>query len=813
MENNTPDREKTGSDLFMEQNAGDTHDIKRAVNLNNNINNNIANTEIIENAARMENMENTGNPAARSQEKSQTGLKSGLKAGLKARFKKETPDNAIRPKKSTEARKRRRKRIRIAVILIIIAIFIIFAVRRFTGNSGEDDTMILTDFVRYGAITAKVEGNGVTRAKNSETMMTPAAGTVREILVEEGDAVSAGDLLYVMESESARQAVSDAEDGVQAARDAVDRAVEGVRTAEESVRTAEEGVRTAEESVRTAEESVRTAEESVRTAEDGVRTAQDNVRTEEEGVRTEEENVTRARENVKTEQEGVDAALKRVETAQKDLDDARKKRDDLTLEADWAGKLTETKKLNAGDSLSEGTVVAVLVDDGYLRLTQWFSGGFLHEIREGQRAMISIPALMSTIEGEVEKVHENSRINPDDGASYFSVDIIMRNAGVLAAGMTASAAIETDSDRAVSPDAGELEYIRTKELKTGATGDVVESFLEDYHAVEAGELLLILDGEQVEDAITDAEKALEDRQDEVENARKRVTDAQNNVTEAQKRVDSQKRRVTDAEKAVESARKGVESAQKGVTDAQRGVETAKRGVTEAERTVETNRKAVDEALKKVEDAEKTLEKCRAVSPIDGKVVGLDLTVGEEVSSGKAAMTISDPSVISVSATVDERNMGYIKKGMSVELNQFDKISQGIVESVSLSSTLNNGVATYPMLITADNADEILQINSNIQYSLVASQNDNCLIVPVQCVHNVSNMDGESLTVVYIKSEMPPENALEDIIDSETVPEGFWPVEVKTGIQDSFNVEILSGLQEDDEVFTQMQMNYGFGMYY
>ena len=70
-----------------------------------------------------------------------------------------------------------------------------------------------------------------------------------------------------------------------------------------------------------------------------------------------------------------------------------------------------------------------------------------------------------------------------------------------------------------------------------------------------------------------------------------------------------------------------------------------------------------------------------------------------------------------------------------------------------------------------------------------------------------------MTVVYIKSEIPPENALEDIIDSETVPEGFWPVEVKTGIQDSFNVEILSGLQEDDEVFTQMQMNYGFGMYY
>ncbi len=703
-----------------------------------------------------------------------------------------------RPKKSTEAKKRRRKRIRLIVILIIVIAGIVFAARNLLKGGGESDSMILTDFAQYGAITATVEGSGVTRAKNSETMMTPAAGTVREIFVEEGDVVSAGDLLYIIDSEAARKAVTDAEDGVQTARDAVTRAEEGVRTAEEGVRTAEEGVRTAEESVRTAEESVRTAE--------------DNVHTEEEGVRTEQENVTKARENVKTEQEGVDAALKRVETAEKDLADARKKREDLTLEADWEGKLTDTQKLNIGDKITEGTVVATLVDDARLRLTQWFSGGFKNEIHEGQRAEVTIPALMSTVEGYVEKAHENERINPDDGALYFSVDILMENAGGLAAGMSASAMIDTDSEKAVSPDPGKLEYMRTKELKAGATGDVLQSFLEDYHPVAEGELLLILDGEEVEKAIEDAEKVVEDRQNDVENARKRVTDAENNVSEAQKRVDSQRRRVTDAQKTVESARKGVTDAQKSVETAQRGVETAKRGVTDAERTVETNQKAVEEAIKKVEEAQKILDKCQAVSPIDGKVVGLDLTVGEEAASGKAAMTISDPSMISVSATVDERNMSYIKKGMSVDLNQFDRIATGIVDSISLSSTLSNGVATYPMVITVDNSDETLQINSNIQYSLVASQNDHCLIVPVQCVRNVSNMDGESLTVVYVTGEEPPENALDDIIDNETIPENFWPVEVRTGIQDSFNVEILSGLEEGMEVFTQMQTDFGFGMF-
>ena len=54
-------------------------------------------------------------------------------------------------------------------------------------------------------------------------------------------------------------------------------------------------------------------------------------------------------------------------------------------------------------------------------------------------------------------------------------------------------------------------------------------------------------------------------------------------------------------------------------------------------------------------------------------------------------------------------------------------------SVSLSSTINNGVATYPMVISVDNTEETLQVNSYINYTLTASENDNCLILPIQCV--------------------------------------------------------------------------------
>ena len=46
--------------------------------------------------------------------------------------------------------------------------------------------------VQYGSITATVEGSGLTRAKNSETITIATAGVVQEVLVQRGDLVSPG---------------------------------------------------------------------------------------------------------------------------------------------------------------------------------------------------------------------------------------------------------------------------------------------------------------------------------------------------------------------------------------------------------------------------------------------------------------------------------------------------------------------------------------------------------------------------------------------------------------------------------------------
>ena len=217
-------------------------------------------------------------------------------------------------------------------------------------------------------------------------------------------------------------------------------------------------------------------------------------------------------------------------------------------------------------------------------------------------------------------------------------------------------------------------------------------------------------------------------------------------------------------------------------------------------TIQQNLEAAEEDLR---IAEENLANCNAVAPIGGKIIGLMATMGSEIPANTTLVTISDTTAITISANVDERNISYIKPGMMVELNQWGTYGMGIVESVSLSSTISNGVATYPIVISADNFDESIQVNSYISYKLTASQNDNCLVLPIQSVRTVGLEDGSMATVVYVKSDERPENAIDVPYVDEEIPEGFWPVAVEIGIQDNYNVEIKSGVEEGTEVFTQI----------
>ena len=524
------------------------------------------------------------------------------------------PGSAPTPPKSKKKRKKTTRRI-IALVLVIALGFGLY--RHFGKKGSTGEQQVVKDTVMYGSITSTVEGSGMVKAKNSETITLATAGTVTDVFVTEGQQVMAGDPLFTYDSPAAEKEVRDAKAD--------------------------------------------------------------------------------------------------IEGYQKKLNAAYKDIAALTLTAPYAGKLLETVQLTVGDEVS-GQKVATLVDDTRMRLTQYFSYAYEGELYAGQTVQVSIPALMATVEGTVEKVHMVKRVT-SEGSELFSAEIVVPNAGVLAKDMEASATVVVNGETVYPYEAGKLDYYRTSELSIPA-GTVVATNLIDYLSVSAGEPLVQVNGENTENTIFDLEQSLQ------------------------------------------------------------------------------------KAQKELEEAEKNAAYANAVAPIDGMVIGLSITPGQEITASATALTISDTNTVTISATVDERNVSYLKVGMGVDLNQWGNPSFGTISSVSLSSSVNNGVATYPFTIEADNADGTLQINSNINYNLTASQSDNCLVLPIQAVRTVGLEDGTSATVVYLKADSMPDNAIELPYSDETIPEGFYPVQVEIGIQDNNNVEIKSGVEQGAEVFTQ-----------
>ena len=518
-----------------------------------------------------------------------------------------------------------------------------------------------------------------------------------------------------------------------------------------------------------------------------------------------------------TARDAVTEAQKSVDNCNKELQAVYDKIAELSITAPHAGNLREVADLKVGDTVNEGDTIATLVNDTKLRLSLYYSYAYEGDIKVGQTAQISIPAIMAPVTGKVEQINKVRFVSPE-GATHFEVVLVLDNPGTLAEGMDASAGLTAADGTPIYPyQNGKLEYDESTKITAKATGPVERVSLLDYGDVKAGQLLVQLGAKDTDEEIASKENAL---------------------------------------------------------------------------------KAAQE---KLEEATKELEKYNAVAPIDGTVLQCSLTEGQEVSSGQG-ITIADTSQMIIEIQVDERNARYIKAGMMVDINQYGTPYVGIVESVSMTASGENGVASIPAVVTVDNYDGSMIPGTYAEYSFVASESEDCLTVPVQAVKYVSfanvqlpetldadpsagmddgmmddgmmddgmmddgmmddgmmdggMMDGgmvdggvEALpqsysggafadplgmiavpmpggggvvgggsmggssggasddstgVIVWVKSKEAPANAILEPDPTWDCPEGFWAVPVEVGLSDNSKVEITRGLAEGQEVFIGYQ---------
>lgn len=438
-------------------------------------------------------------------------------------------------------------------------------------------------------------------------------------------------------------------------------------------------------------------------------------------------------------QDLVDAAKENLDKLNKDMADLQDEAANLTVRAPFAGKLQDVQTFESDQDVSKGATVATLVNDKKLKLSLYFSYAYENEIKVGQSVEVSIPAVMRTFTGSVEKINKVSYISPE-GAVHFEAVIVFDNPGTLTAGMDASAVLTAKDGTQIYPyQNGKTEFYETRTITAKASGPVSgKGNLLNYANVSAGEALLYLGSSTIDSDIRA-------KQEEISNAQDKLAEAQ-----------------------------------------------------------------------------KGLDNFNAVSPIDGTVTSCTLVEGQDVKSGDTVITISNTSVMVVEITVDDRNISFVQPGMSVNLTDWNNNTyMGTVTSINMAgATSQNGMTNYPVTLTVDNYDGSLISGMWLDYSFVASQSDDCMMVPMQSVKYVSDANGDTYSVVFIQSDSKPDNTVElDIPETQpgempsypTEADGFYPVPVETGLSDTYNIEITSGLNGDETVFVQYynanQMNY------
>ncbi len=99
--------------------------------------------------------------------------------------------------------KKSRKRIMVLVIVIAAAALCVFGYLRLRANQAETakTTYEIVD-VTKGTIEVKVKGAGTVEPLEDETIYASAAGTVKDVLLENGDTVKKGDVIAVLESDA-----------------------------------------------------------------------------------------------------------------------------------------------------------------------------------------------------------------------------------------------------------------------------------------------------------------------------------------------------------------------------------------------------------------------------------------------------------------------------------------------------------------------------------------------------------------------------------------------------------------------------------
>ena len=230
------------------------------------------------------------------------------------------------------------------------------------------------------------------------------------------------------------------------------------------------------------------------------------------------------------------------------------------------------------------------------------------------------------------------------------------------------------------------------------------------------------------------------------------------------------------------------------SDLEKQVESVERNITQTQ-------EKITQAQEKITQTEEQRADYNVTAEISGKVIMVGVQKGESPrQAGQTAVTLYNMDSMTITANIDELDIDNITMGMEVDVTQSgaetDTHYTGTVTAISYEATNTNGVAYFPITITIP-SDGALSAGVNVSYTITVGDESEGVLAPIAALQ--STTEGVCL---FVKADSRPDNAVD--LEEGVVPDGFYAVPVETGVSNSQYVRILSGVEEDVEVFTRYQ---------
>jgi HlyD family secretion protein len=342
---------------------------------------------------------------------------------------------------------------------------------------------------------------------------------------------------------------------------------------------------------------------------------------------------------------------------------------------------------------------------------------------------------------------------------------------------------------------GVLQPIKIVEIRSKASGEILEMPVEMGDYLNAGDLIA-----QIDTRILDQE----------------LKQADADFESAQIRLDISQRQLQRAESL---------HAQDLISE--NDLETSKQNFTNAESQFIRAEASLELARERLADA-------TVRAPIAGRVLSKSVEQGQiiasstnNVSGGTVMLTMADLSELEIRTLVDEIDIGSVKPGLRVEstVEAFSDMSfEGAVIKIEPQAVVQQSVTTFPVLSRIDNGEGLLLPGMNADVSIIMHERSSVLTVANEAVRSVA--DGEEVIRLLGLANLPEDGRVtlaagvastgpEDpgatgwqadgvrrdagVVFALSADGTIVPRRVVTGVRDWEIAEVLDGLEQGDEL--------------